>query len=229
MFGIRTPKKTHRRKQSSGQYYFVDRTPGVSELVRDEGDNVDVIELKGNGNSEEEFRPKPVNRNIVPGVSPVKKPQTDSSIPRTIEPNPLSRAIFRIFGGRAGKTNTKSAFNEEGAKKVDPKLFFANERTFLKWMNVSIWVAAISIGLSSIKTAPPLSLESMSVLIFSALAIIIVIYAMVQYGKRSLLILKRSPGPYEDRYGPIVIGSLFALSFTAQYCIFMATLSDRTR
>lgn len=110
----------------------------------------------------------------------MKKPQTDSSIPRTIEPNPLSRAIFRIFGGRAGKTNTKSAFNEEGAKKVDPKLFFANERTFLKWMNVSIWVAAISIGLSSIKTAPPLSLESMSVLIFSALAIIIVIYAMVQ-------------------------------------------------
>ena len=51
MFGIRTPKKTHRRKQSSGQYYFVDRSPGVSELVRDEGDNVDVIELKGDGNS----------------------------------------------------------------------------------------------------------------------------------------------------------------------------------
>ena len=116
----------------------------------------------------------------VPGVSPIKSPRAESIAPREIQPNPLSRAIFGIFGGRARKTTTKSTFNKEGAKKVDPKLFFANERTFLKWMNVSIWVAAISIGLSSIKTAPPLSLESLSVLIFSALAIIIVIYSMVQ-------------------------------------------------
>ena len=63
MFGRKS--KTHRRNQSSGQFYFVDRTPGVSEAVRDEGDNVDVIELKGEGNFEEEFRPKPVNRNVV--------------------------------------------------------------------------------------------------------------------------------------------------------------------
>jgi len=229
MFG-RNKTPTHRRKQSSGQFYFVDRNPGVSDSVRDADDNVAVIESKGDGSTGEEFRPKPVNRNLVKGMSLMKQAQTDASAPNsaTLQPNPLSRALFAVFG-RPRKPTTSTKFNEDGAKKVDPKLFFANERTFLKWMNVSIWVAAISIGLSSIKTAPPTSLASLSVLVFSALAIIIVIYSMVQYGKRSLLILKRSPGPYEDRYGPVVIGALFALTFTAQYCICMATLADRAR
>jgi len=44
--------------------------------------------------------------------------------------------------------------------------------------------------------------------------------------KRSLLIVKRSPGPFDDRSGPIVIGSLFVLTFTAQYCIFLASLGS---
>lgn len=48
---------------------------------------------------------------------------------------------------------------------------------------------------------------------------------MIVDGKRSLMIVKRLPGPYEDRWGPIVIGSLFVLSFTAQYCILMASLT----
>jgi len=219
MFG---GKKTHKRKPSSGQFYFVSHNPGISESVRDTGDNVDVIELKADGSHDEEFRPKPVNRNLVKGVSMPKQSPSEPPKPVTAQPNPLSRFLFQVFGRKRPK---QAKFNAEDAKKVDPKLFFANERTFLKWMNVSIWVAGISIGLSSVVL--PGSLESLSVLLFSAIAIVIVIYSMAQYGKRSLMILKRSPGPYEDRYGPLVIGSLFVLSFTAHYCIYMASLAQR--
>ena len=66
MFG--SPKKkapAHHRKKSSGQYYFVAHNPGQSESVRDANDNMDVIELKGADSVEEEYRPKPVNRNLV--------------------------------------------------------------------------------------------------------------------------------------------------------------------
>ena len=60
MFGLmNTP--THRRKASSGQFYFVAKSPGHSESVRDANDNVDVIETPSKG----DFRPKPVNRNPV--------------------------------------------------------------------------------------------------------------------------------------------------------------------
>lgn len=223
MFGKKNTSTLHKKKPS-GQFYFVAHNPGNSESVRDADDNVDVIELKGSGSTEEEFRPKPVNRNLVKGMSLMKQSQSDRSAVKattTLQPNPLSRTLFALFGGNK-QANT---FNEEGAKKVDPKLFFANERTFLKWMNVSIWVAGISIGISSIGGTLSGGLQSLASLFFLAIAIVIVCYSMFQYGKRSLMVVKRSPGPYEDRWGPIVIGSLFVLSFTAQYCILMASLS----
>jgi hypothetical protein len=40
--------------------------------------------------------------------------------------------------------------------------------------------------------------------------------------KRSLMLVRRSPGPYEDRWGPVVVGSIFVLSLVAQFCIFIA-------
>jgi len=208
----------------------VAHNPGHSESVRDKDDDVDVIELKGSGSAEEEYRPKAVNRNLVKGMSLMKQQQQQqaqndtggASKTTTQNMNALSRALFAIFGGRSQQSTT---FNEEGAKKVDPKLFFANERTFLKWMNVSVWVAGISIGLSSIGGPTPGGLESVSGLFFLAVAIVLVCYSMYQYAKRSLLVVKRSPGPYEDRWGPVVIGSLFVLAFTAQYCILMASIT----
>ena len=112
-------------------------------------------------------------------MSLLKQSQSDRSVPKpskNLQANPLSRTLFAIFGGNKRRTS----FNEEGAKKVDPKLFFANERTFLKWMNVSIWVAGISIGLSSIRGASSVGLESLSSLFFLAIAIVIVCYSMFQ-------------------------------------------------
>ena len=117
----------------------------------------------------------------IKGMSLLKQSQSDQRNPRTTEdaePNPISRAFFALFGGN--KRATVTAFNEEGAKKVDPKLFFANERTFLKWMNVSIYVAGISIGLSSIGGHHPGRLESLSGLFFLAIAIVTVCYSMFQ-------------------------------------------------
>ena len=114
----------------------------------------------------------------VKGMSLLKQSQSERSVPKTtFQPNALSRTLFAIFGGN--KQGTRSTFDDEGAKKVDPKLFFANERTFLKWMNVSIWVAGISIGLSSI-VGPSAGGESLSTLMFLAIAIVIVVYSMVQ-------------------------------------------------
>mmetsp|Transcript_10109 Transcript_10109/g.21713 ORF Transcript_10109/g.21713 Transcript_10109/m.21713 type:complete len:246 (+) Transcript_10109:516-1253(+) len=221
-------KKGHRKQPSSGQFYFVLRNPGLSESVRDAGDNVAVIETKRSGAGDEEYEPRPVNRNLVKGMSLMRESERIApSTPKAPRMNPLSRTLFAVFGGRK-KHGNKHTFDNEGAKKVNPKVFFANERTFLKWMNVSVWVAGISIGISSIvgSSARYSGWESWSSLVFLAMAIVISCYSMIQYAKRSLLIVKRSPGPFDDRSGPIVIGSLFVLTFTAQYCIFLASLGS---
>jgi hypothetical protein len=94
--------------------------------------------------------------------------------------NPLSRTLFAIFGGNQQASSAK--FDKEGAKKVNPKLFFANERTFLKWMNVSMWVAGISIGLSSISSSAGSNgnLDALSSLSFLGISIVICCYSMFQ-------------------------------------------------
>ena len=79
MFGSAKKKApAHHRKKSSGQYYFVAHNPGHSESVRDADDNVDVIELKGADSVEEEYRPKPVNRNLVSWSSCVESSRDES-------------------------------------------------------------------------------------------------------------------------------------------------------
>ena len=103
------------------------------------------------------------------------------SAPKVPRMNPLSRTLFAVFGGRKKHSN-KHTFDKEGAKKVNPKVFFANERTFLKWMNVSVWVAGISIGISSIvgSSARYSGWESWSSLVFLAMAIVMSCYSMIQ-------------------------------------------------
>ena len=58
-----TPKKSHRKQISSGQFYFVPRDPGVTQSVRDKGDDGEVLEIADHQH-DETYEPKPVNRTL---------------------------------------------------------------------------------------------------------------------------------------------------------------------
>lgn len=251
-------KGRHTPKQASGQFYFVQKDPGRTDSVRDSGDNTETIELNRNAvqaigaaastNTNDNkavaavaadslYEPKAVNRNLVKGMSLMKNESTrmgsltSSSIQTKQKPtmNPLSTIFFKVFGN----PSKKNTINDADVKKINQKLFLGNERTFLKWMYVSVWTTGAAIGLSAV--APSSSstavatnsvygsnFQAYSSLLFTGISIIICTYAMVQFAKRTLLIVKRSPSGYEDRYGPVIIGAMFVLAFTAQYCIMMA-------
>lgn len=91
--------------------------------------------------------------------------------------NPLSRTLMRVFGGQKEVTMKEA----EGAKKVDPKVFFAAERTFLEWMKAAISVAAISIAIGAFDTGDEnTGLAAWAGVFFSAVAIGFTIYALLQ-------------------------------------------------
>ena len=92
------------------------------------------------------------------------------------KPNPLSRTLFAIFGGY--KPAPKKTFDEEGAKKVDPKIYFSLERTFLAWMKAAIWIAGISIAIGSRSSNS--DAQALYSLFFLGVAIAFIIYALVQ-------------------------------------------------
>lgn len=198
------------KKTDSGQYYFVPREarPGVvastDSSVRDQdGGGGQVLEAKPNV-SDEAFTPKAVNRKVERGSSVTSVEESlsnqqlshrgrSSSIIKSSgsaadvdgknktkasggQANPLSRALMRVFGGRKEITRKES----EDAKKVDPKVFFAAERTFLAWMKASISVAAISIAIGAFDTGDAGGLAAWAGVFFSAVAIGFTIYSLLQ-------------------------------------------------
>jgi uncharacterized membrane protein YidH (DUF202 family) len=133
--------------------------------------------------------------------------------------------LERIFGR---KPSSQRAYGEVGTLlklrkapvKIEPKVFFANERTFLAWMHLSVVLAGASIAIlafSDTSNANPLS--QLYGLILLPVAISFILYSMYQYGRRANMIRHRHPGPYEDTVGPVVLAVMLMVSILAQFSL----------
>mmetsp|Transcript_14558 Transcript_14558/g.17710 ORF Transcript_14558/g.17710 Transcript_14558/m.17710 type:complete len:203 (-) Transcript_14558:217-825(-) len=127
-----------------------------------------------------------------------------------------------IFGRRrgrgiSGKQRTQLMKERQAAIKVEPKVFFANERTFLAWLHTSMLLAGASIAITSFSGDN--LLDQLYGIVLLPVAIAFLCYAMYQYGSRSKLIRTTSPGPYEDIIGPSVLAVILICSIIAQFSI----------
>jgi len=107
--------------------------------------------------------------------------------------------------------------NRQAAIKIEPKVFFANERTFLAWLHSSVLLAGASVAIVSMSDDNFLS--QLYGIVLLPLAITFLMYSMHQYGKRAQMIRRRAPGPYEDIIGPSVLAVSVILSIVAQFTI----------
>ena len=85
--------------------------------------------------------------------------------------------------------------------RVEPKVFFAAERTFLSWLEFSIIVGSIAAALLNFGDAASLA----SAWAFTILACASLLYSMVLYLWRVNMIRKRRAVTYHDKYGPTVL------------------------
>ncbi|KAK4056326.1 GTPase regulator Nrf1 [Microbotryomycetes sp. JL221] len=85
--------------------------------------------------------------------------------------------------------------------RVEPKVFFANERTFLSWLNFTVVLGGLAVGLLNFGDR----VGKISAGMFTFVAMAIMIYALVTYHWRAAAIRKRGSGPYDDRVGPTVL------------------------
>lgn len=86
--------------------------------------------------------------------------------------------------------------------RVEPKVYFANERTFLKWLEFSVLMASIATGLLNFQKAGDLA-GLVTSTIFTVVALFSVAYSGILYMWRALKIRERSSSNvYFDSYGP---------------------------
>lgn len=96
----------------------------------------------------------------------------------------------------------KSSYVDPNGVPVNPKGYFANERTFLHWQNLTLILGGLGIGLVNFGS----TLGQISGVIFTAISIFFSFYALIQYYKRSDLLAQKTNGDsYEDLGGALLM------------------------
>ncbi|KAJ2846851.1 hypothetical protein IWW36_004149 [Coemansia brasiliensis] len=85
--------------------------------------------------------------------------------------------------------------------RVEPKVFFANERTFLSWLNFAIVLGSLALGLLNFGD----STGKIAGAAFTVIAMLVMVYALMLFQWRAERIRRRESGPYDDRIGPTVL------------------------
>jgi len=102
-------------------------------------------------------------------------------------------------------------------QKVEPKLHFANERTFIKWLHMATVLCSISIGVMAFTDATSDAQQYAVALLPVALAFIA--YALVIFLWRSNQIRTRSDLRWDDPMGPVILTSMLILALSTQFIL----------
>ncbi|KAL7455964.1 hypothetical protein ACHAWC_007480, partial [Mediolabrus comicus] len=114
------------------------------------------------------------------------------------------RNVSRKSNAFAATTSgaTSAILPRSAPVKIDPKVFFANERTFLAWLHVSVILAGASVAIVAFTDSHSSSPGALYGVILLPVSIAFILYAMIQYTRRASMIRRKSPGPYMDIAGP---------------------------
>lgn len=85
--------------------------------------------------------------------------------------------------------------------RVEPKVFFANERTFLSWLNFTVILGGLAVGLLNFGD----QVGRISAGLFTLVAMAAMVYALFTFHWRAKSIRQRGQGGFDDRIGPTVL------------------------
>jgi len=85
--------------------------------------------------------------------------------------------------------------------RVEPKVFFANERTFLSWLNFTVILGGLAVGLLNFGDR----VGQISATLFTTIAMLAMLYALFTFHWRAASIRKRGQAGFDDRYGPTIL------------------------
>ncbi|KAI8342077.1 VTC domain-containing protein [Chlamydoabsidia padenii] len=134
---------------------------------------------------------------------PIDAPYLDDGKSKTKKKNP-------IF---AGTDSTRIAIgatvvgDEEKKKigvtkvRVEPKVFFANERTFISWLQFCALLLTVALNLLNFGDYSARICGG----VFLGISALVAIYALYRFEKRAWMINRRIAGRYDDLWGPAVL------------------------
>mmetsp|Transcript_29510 Transcript_29510/g.59329 ORF Transcript_29510/g.59329 Transcript_29510/m.59329 type:complete len:265 (+) Transcript_29510:35-829(+) len=211
----------HRRKPSSFSFYYSkDSVPPPSSRDKEEVDN-----FPSGASSSSEFNSRPVSgknntsnddgfKRLTQGMrAPSVGGDWLSYVARSKDAPSAPRGDD--FAAESGEVGTL-LIPRKVPIKVEPKVHFANERTFLAWLHVVVMLAGASVTIVTFAEGQGL-VEQLFGVILLPVSIAYIFYALSQYVRRAMMIKHHEPGPYIDVVGPTVLTTILVLTITVQF------------
>lgn len=224
----RSPLVTKIPATSSGSnfYFACDDNSGESSSVGE------IINMLPKNTISSEFFSRPVytssKRKTTYDGTKLNTQNNRSNLPPTsaLFPNHGNLSNISEMNAKTSVTNLSvhSNSNARAYSGIEPKLFHANERTFLAWLHPSVVLAGTSIAILALgNDENPYSFIYGILLL--PVAISFLLYSMIQYMRRSAMIRRGDTGSYEDTVGPTILTIFLMLSVMAQFSIKVYSIS----
>ncbi|CAO3627273.1 unnamed protein product [Cunninghamella echinulata] len=97
--------------------------------------------------------------------------------------------------------------------RVEPKTFFANERTFISWLQFCALLLTVALNLLNFGDNVSRAIGG----VFMTLAAAIAIYALYRFEKRAWMINHQIDGRYDDIWGPAVLCLLLVIALIVNF------------
>jgi uncharacterized membrane protein YidH (DUF202 family) len=94
-----------------------------------------------------------------------------------------------------------------GVLKVEAKVFFANERTFLKWMNFAVMLGTLGVGLFNAGD----NIGRFAGILLAITALLTLVYSIWLYERRLTMLRNKDPGPYGKLCAVVCVDNLLRL------------------
>ncbi|KAJ1509436.1 hypothetical protein HMI54_013269 [Coelomomyces lativittatus] len=112
--------------------------------------------------------------------------------------------------------------------RVEPKVYFANERTFLAWLNFTLLLVGFSVGLMNFHSEKKhegghegvfLTYQEWMGVVLTLISLGCMVYALYMYLYRARLIRQRRSGPYEDTWSPMVVVTILMVTILVNFLL----------
>ncbi|KAF7728245.1 vacuolar transporter chaperone [Apophysomyces ossiformis] len=119
-----------------------------------------------------------------------------------------SKGMRRLLGDKGPMyiedPNNKGSMIPIKKVKIDPKVFFSNERTLLSWLQFCALLLTVALSLLNLGQGT----SRIAGGVFIGVGAVVAIYALYRFEKRAWMINNRVIGRYDDLWGPAVLCAL---------------------
>jgi len=100
--------------------------------------------------------------------------------------------------------------------RVEGKVWFANERTWISWMSVSILIATLSVALFN---ASKDTVARNFAYLYAVISLAVMVYGYIIYQHRITMIRRRDPGHFDRIEGPLIVSAVLFVAVLVNFVI----------